>query len=88
MSVVLGSIPGVYLGARISSPAPSGLIRALLALVLLASAPKLLEVSNTTAAWILGVGTTAGVAGSLVLRRGRHVAAPAEPVPTSAGRIR
>ncbi|NUR82874.1 MAG: sulfite exporter TauE/SafE family protein, partial [Nonomuraea sp.] len=38
LSLLIGSIPGVYLGARISSRAPGGLIRALLAIVLLASA--------------------------------------------------
>ncbi|WP_052423948.1 sulfite exporter TauE/SafE family protein [Nonomuraea candida] len=85
-SLILGSIPGVYLGARVSSRAPSGLIRALLALVLLASALKLLEVSNATAAWILGVGSAAGVAGWLVLRRGRARTATADPVPTTADR--
>ncbi|KAB8191125.1 TSUP family transporter [Nonomuraea phyllanthi] len=43
LSLLIGSIPGVYLGARISSRAPGGLIRALLAIVLLASALKLLD---------------------------------------------
>ncbi|MEV5892754.1 sulfite exporter TauE/SafE family protein [Nonomuraea fuscirosea] len=42
VSLLIGSIPGVYLGARISSRAPGGLIRAMLAIVLLASALKLL----------------------------------------------
>jgi uncharacterized protein len=46
-SLLVGSIPGVYLGARISARAPGGIIRALLAVVLLASALKLLGVGNT-----------------------------------------
>ncbi|PRX65373.1 hypothetical protein B0I32_107134 [Nonomuraea fuscirosea] len=46
VSLLIGSIPGVYLGARISSQAPGGLIRAVLAIVLLASALKLLGAND------------------------------------------
>jgi uncharacterized protein len=46
VSLLIGSIPGVYLGARVSSRAPGGLIRAMLAAVLLASALKLLGVAD------------------------------------------
>ncbi|MEV6864396.1 sulfite exporter TauE/SafE family protein [Streptosporangium subroseum] len=67
-SLLVGSIPGVYLGARISSRAPGGIIRALLAVVLLASALKLLDVSNTATLWILGAAVAAGVAGWSLLR--------------------
>jgi uncharacterized membrane protein YfcA len=45
-SVLLGSIPGVYLGAKVSSKAPDGVIRPALVFVLLASALKLLNVST------------------------------------------
>ncbi|MGY1825714.1 MULTISPECIES: sulfite exporter TauE/SafE family protein [unclassified Blastococcus] len=41
-SLLVGCLPGVYLGARLSSRAPGGLVRRALALVLLASALKLL----------------------------------------------
>src|SRR5205085_8388066 len=41
-AVLVGSIPGVLLGARLSAYAPGGLVRAALAVVLLASALKLL----------------------------------------------
>ncbi|MFC7647671.1 sulfite exporter TauE/SafE family protein [Streptosporangium lutulentum] len=73
-SLLVGSIPGVYLGARVSARAPGGIIRALLAVVLLASALKLLDVSNTVMFWILGVAVAAGVAaghfcGTVVARR-------------------
>lgn len=44
-SLVIGSVPGVLLGARVSSRAPSGLIRRALALVLLASGLKLVGAS-------------------------------------------
>lgn len=52
-SILLGSVPGVYIGARWSATAPGGLIRRALALVLLASALKLLGVSNQATALIL-----------------------------------
>ena len=46
-SLVLGSVPGAWLGARISSRAPGGLVRRVLAFVLLASALKMLHLPNT-----------------------------------------
>jgi uncharacterized membrane protein YfcA len=45
-SLLVGSIPGVWVGAHLSSRAPGGLVRRALAFVLLASALKLLNVSN------------------------------------------
>ncbi|MFD0887410.1 sulfite exporter TauE/SafE family protein [Streptosporangium algeriense] len=70
-SLLVGSIPGVYLGARISAWAPGGVIRALLAVVLLASALKLLGVGNTALLWIVGGMSVAGaVAWSLLRNRG------------------
>lgn len=52
-SLLIGSIPGVYLGARVSSRAPAGFVRRALALVLLASGLKLLGVSNVALGWTL-----------------------------------
>jgi uncharacterized membrane protein YfcA len=52
-SLLLGCIPGVYLGAHLSSRAPGGLVRRALAFVLLASALKLLNFSNRTTGIIL-----------------------------------
>jgi uncharacterized membrane protein YfcA len=46
LSILVGSIPGVFLGARLSSQAPDGLIRPALVVVLLGSALKLLGLSN------------------------------------------
>jgi uncharacterized protein len=54
-SLLVGCIPGVWLGAHLSSRAPGGLVRRALAFVLLASALKLLNLSNTDAALILGL---------------------------------
>ncbi|MEO3872508.1 sulfite exporter TauE/SafE family protein [Nonomuraea sp. B12E4] len=63
LSLLIGSIPGVYLGARISSRAPGGLIRALLAIVLLASALKLLNVSTMVTVCALATASAVTVAG-------------------------
>ena len=45
-SLLIGSIPGVFIGAQLSSRAPGGIVRRALAFVLLASSLKLLGVSN------------------------------------------
>ncbi len=50
-SILIGSIPAVWFGARVSSKAPDGVIRPLLVFVLAASALKLLDVPTT----VLGV---------------------------------
>jgi uncharacterized membrane protein YfcA len=52
-SLLLGSIPGVWIGAQLSARAPGGLVRRALAFVLLASALKLLDVSTRDTAIIL-----------------------------------
>lgn len=52
-SLLVGSIPGVILGAIASSRAPGGLIRRALALVLLASGLKLLGVTTTVTAVVM-----------------------------------
>jgi uncharacterized membrane protein YfcA len=52
-SILIGSIPGVYLGARVSSRAPDGVIRPALVFVLVASGLKLLGVPTATLGWLL-----------------------------------
>lgn len=52
-ALLIGSIPGVFIGAQLSSRLPGGLIRRALAFVLLASALKLLEVDNLTTGLVL-----------------------------------
>ncbi|GII58632.1 UPF0721 transmembrane protein [Planotetraspora thailandica] len=52
-ALLAGSIPGVYIGSRISSRAPSGLVRPVLAFVLLASALKMFGVGTTATVWLL-----------------------------------
>jgi uncharacterized membrane protein YfcA len=52
-SIIIGSVPAVYLGARLSSKAPDGIIRPALVFVLLASALKLLNMPTTTLGVVL-----------------------------------
>ncbi|MEV6522236.1 sulfite exporter TauE/SafE family protein [Longispora sp. NPDC051575] len=82
LSLLVGSIPGVWVGARFSSRAKGGTIRAFLAVILLASGLKMLSVPNeavvaAVAATALGIG-----AGYLHQRRraARTVALMPDPV--------
>jgi uncharacterized membrane protein YfcA len=52
-SLLIGSLPGVYVGARVSSRAPDIVIRPALVVILLGSALKLLNVSNVALGWTL-----------------------------------
>jgi uncharacterized membrane protein YfcA len=54
-SLLVGCIPGVWLGAHLSARAPGGLVRRALAFVLLASALKLLNLSNTDTGIVLAL---------------------------------
>ena len=61
-SLLLGSVPGVYFGARVSSRAPDRIIRPVLVVVLTVSALKLIGASNVVVLAILtGVGLGAVV---------------------------
>ncbi len=69
-SLLLGAIPGVWVGAHLSARAPGGLVRRALAFVLLASALKLLNVSTpNTGIILLLVGLIAPLLWMLVRRR-------------------
>lgn len=52
-ALLAGSVPGVWVGAQLSARAPGGLVRRVLAFVLLASALKLFEVPTMTTGLIL-----------------------------------
>ena len=100
-SVLVGSVPGVLLGSRLSSRAPGGFVRAALVVVLLASALKLFGAPNAAVAGIPAavavVAAAFGLRGRLAARHRpadtapRAVAAPtaaAAPVPgTAADRV-
>lgn len=72
-SLLVGAIPGVLLGATLSSRAPARLVRTALAVVLLASALKLLDASNQLLV-IAVVGAIAVAVSAHLRRRARHEA--------------
>jgi uncharacterized membrane protein YfcA len=74
-SVLVGAIPGVWLGARVSSHAPGGLVRRALAVVLLASGSKLLGASTGMVLVIVVAALVGGVA-AWAWVRARHGEAP------------
>src|SRR5947199_5453682 len=80
-AVLIGSIPGVLVGARLSSRAPAGFVRSALVVVLLASALKLLGLSNAVVG--LGAGTAAVLAVAFGVY-GRVRSATPEPVESPA----
>lgn len=63
-SLLIGALPGVYLGARLSSRAPDHLIKPVLVVVLAASALKLLGVGTTE----VGIAVAAGIVVALGVR--------------------
>jgi len=68
-AVLIGSVPGVLIGSRISSRAPAGLVRSALVIVLLASALKLFDVPTAAVGIISGaavlIAVALGLAGKL-----------------------
>jgi uncharacterized protein len=70
-SLVLGSVPGVWLGAMFSSRAPGGLVRRALAIVLVASGLRLLGVPNAVSAVVVAILVVAGPLLWMTVRR-RH----------------
>jgi len=61
LSLLLGSIPGIYIGARWSAVAPDAVIRPILVVVLTSSALKLLGVPTSIVGAFLTVAALAGV---------------------------
>ena len=68
-SLLIGSVPGVILGAHVSSRAPDAFIRPVLALVLVLSGLKLLDVSNEVLAVILAIALIGGAVAWFVRQR-------------------
>lgn len=67
--LVLGGIPGVFLGAQLCARMPGGLVRRVLAFVLVASALKMLGVGNTPTAVVLLAALFVGMPVWMQLRR-------------------
>jgi uncharacterized membrane protein YfcA len=69
-SLLLGAIPGAFLGAQISSRAPGGVIRRVLAVLLLASGLRLLGVSTEVVLLIAVAALAGGSVLWIVIRNG------------------
>ena len=78
-SLIIGSVPGVYVGARISSRANGALIRRLLVVVLLASGVKLLGASMVVLLAVAIVAAVVVSVGALVERRAAVTDTPDAP---------
>jgi uncharacterized protein len=84
-ALLVGSIPGAFIGAQLSSRLPGALIRRALGFVLLASALKLLNVSSLATGIILVVlAALAGPAWMLLRRRHGFPALPKDESPAEA----
>ncbi|WP_432972059.1 sulfite exporter TauE/SafE family protein [Dactylosporangium sp. CA-233914] len=73
-AVLIGSVPGVLIGARLSSRAPAGVVRAALIIVLIASALKLFDVPTGSVLLVVAVATGAAILEGL-RRRGPRTGA-------------
>lgn len=79
-SILIGAIPGVFLGAQLSSRAPDHVIRPALIVVLLGSSAKLLGASNpVTAAAVVAAGALMLVVSYFASTARRRDAAEKEP---------
>ncbi len=80
-SLLVGGIPGTYLGARLSSRSPDHIIRPVLMVVLLISGLKLLGASNQSVLVTGGVAAAVGIGLGLraTLRRRTDAVAPPRP---------
>jgi uncharacterized membrane protein YfcA len=61
-SLIIGSVPGTFIGARVSSRAPESVVRPALVVLLTASGLALLITSYTGLAWALGIAALVGLA--------------------------
>ena len=75
-SILIGSVPGVFLGAQLSSRAPDRIIRPSLIVVLLASSLKLLGASNVLLGVVIGLFVVAYALVLLASQRGERAALP------------
>lgn len=73
--LIIGSVPGAFIGAQLSARLPGGIVRRALAFVLLASGLKLLGVDNVTTGIILLVFAVGGPIVWMLIRR--HYGFPA-----------
>ncbi|MBT0770537.1 sulfite exporter TauE/SafE family protein [Kineosporia sp. J2-2] len=79
LALIVGSVPGAWLGAQLSTRLPGGLVRRALAFVLLASALKMFGVGNTGTAALLAAFLVITPAVWMLLRRRHGFPALARP---------
>ncbi|GAA0912129.1 sulfite exporter TauE/SafE family protein [Virgisporangium aurantiacum] len=79
-ALLVGSIPGVLLGAHLSTRAPAGFVRAALAVVLLASGLKLLRLPDPAVA-VVAVAVTSVLVARALRRRRTDAPATKDAVP-------
>ncbi|WP_344087728.1 sulfite exporter TauE/SafE family protein [Luedemannella helvata] len=78
-AILLGSVPGVLLGARFSSRAPAGVVRAALVVVLLTSALKMFGAPNALVLVVAAAAITIAIVVGVRARASSTTAAPVEP---------
>ncbi len=76
-SIVIGSVPAVFLGSLISSRAPDRLLRPVITFVVFASGLKYVGVGTTALGWILGTVLLAAAVIWLAYVRPRRAGLPA-----------
>lgn len=82
-ALLVGAIPGTYLGARISSRAPDHVIRPILVVVLAISGAKLLGASDPVVLAMLALAVAVGIMWAVAALRGSRAGASA-PKPVAA----
>ena len=78
LSLLIGAIPGVYIGARISSTAKDGLMKPIIMVLLAATGVKLLGVGNLTAL-VVAAGVSGALFAEALLRRKAGPVVDSEP---------
>ena len=76
-ALLLGALPGVYVGAKLSAKGPAALIRPVIAAVLLASALALLKAETP----VIVAGAVAGLVTMILLRTPRRTTSAPDPEP-------
>ena len=61
-ALIVGSVPGTFVGARVSSRAPDAIVRTIVVALLASSGLALLVTSNAGLAWALGIVAVVGLA--------------------------
>jgi hypothetical protein len=84
ISLIIGSVPAVFIGSLLSSSAPDRYIRPVITFVIAASGLKYVGVGTTALGWILCVALLGGAASWLIVKHPwRRLVVPGELAPAS-----